>query len=100
MENINTKVETLSSALKKQLSFNKMIEMQLAQIVAAVLAAESGKIPGQPESPIETANIVSTEWGNLPQQIPQTNHAGRYNPPKNDTWDGLVAAIQEDLGSP
>ena len=66
LENINTKVETLSSALKKQLSFNKMIEMQLAQIVAAVLAAESGKIPGQPESPIETTNMVSTGWGNLP----------------------------------
>ena len=23
-----------------------------------------------------------------------------YNPPKNDSWDGLVAAVQEDLGVP
>ena len=60
LENINAKVETVSSALKNQLSFNKIIETQLAQIAAAVPAAESGKIPGQPESPVENANMVST----------------------------------------
>ena len=53
LEKINTKVETLSSALKKQLSFNIMIETQLAQIAAVVPAAESKKIPGQPESPVK-----------------------------------------------
>ena len=73
-----------------------MIESQLAQIATAVPVSESGKIPGQPESPVETANMVSTGWSNLPRQTPRTNHAGRYNPPKNDTWDGLAAAIQED----
>ena len=67
LENINAKVETLSSALKNQLSFNKMIQTLLAQIAAALLAAKSGKIPGQPESPVETANMVSTGWGNLPR---------------------------------
>ena len=100
LENTNAKVETLSSALKNQLSFNKMIETQLAQIAAVVPVFESGKIPGQPESPVETANMVSIRWGNLPRQTSRTNHAGRYNPPKNDTWDGLVAAIQEDPGVP
>ena len=35
LKGINAKVETLSSAHKNQLSFNKMIETQLAQIVAA-----------------------------------------------------------------
>ena len=35
LENVNAKVETLSSALKNQLSFNKMIEKQLAQVAAA-----------------------------------------------------------------
>ena len=67
LESINAKVETLSSAHKNQLSFNKMIETQLAQIAAAVLVSENGKISGQPESPIETANMVSTGWANLPQ---------------------------------
>ena len=71
-----------------------MIETQLAQIAAAVPVSETSKIPGQPKSPVETTNMVSTGWGNLPRQTCRTNHAGRYNPPKNDTWDGLVAAIQ------
>ena len=73
-----------------------MIETQLAQIVAVIPAAESGKIPGQPESPVETANMVSTRWGNLPRRAPCTSHAGRHNPPKNGTWDGLVVAVQKD----
>ena len=77
-----------------------MIETQLAQLAAAAPVSENGKIPGQPESPVETANMVSTGWGNLPRQTSRTNRAGRYNPPKNDTWDGLVAAIQEDQGVP
>jgi hypothetical protein len=47
LEGINAKVETLSSALKKQLSFNKMIETQLAQIAAVVPISEYGKISGQ-----------------------------------------------------
>ena len=68
LENINLKVETLSSALKNQLSFNKMIETQLAQLHAAAPVSEDGKIPGQPESSVETANMVSTGWGNLPRQ--------------------------------
>ena len=47
---------------------------------------------------METAN--RHRWGNLPWQAPHTNHAGMYNPSKSDTWDGLVAAIQEDPGVP
>ena len=77
-----------------------MIETQLAQIAAVVPVSEFGKIPGQPESLVETANLVSTVWGNLPRQTSRTNRAGRYNPPKNDTWDGLVVVIQEDPGVP
>ena len=86
LEGINAKVETLSSALKNQLSFYKMIETQLAQIAAAVPVSESGKISGQPESPVETANMVSTGWGNLPRRAPRTNHAGRYTPPRMNAW--------------
>ena len=50
---INSKIETLSSALKNQLSFNKILETQLAQIAVAVPVNDEGKIPGQPEVPIE-----------------------------------------------
>ena len=31
---------------------------------------------------------------------PRTNRAGRYNSPRNDSWDGLVVAVQKDPGVP
>ena len=61
LENLNVKLETLSSMLKNQLSFNKMIETQLAQIATAV---ESEKILGQPETPVENVSMVFTRRGN------------------------------------
>ena len=64
---MHAKIETLSSAHKNQLSFNKMIETQLAQLADVAPVSENRKIPGQPESPVETENMVSTRWGNLPQ---------------------------------
>jgi len=36
LENISSKIEDLSSAIKNQLSFNKMIETQIAQIATDV----------------------------------------------------------------
>jgi len=48
LENINFKIEGLSSPIKNQLSFNKMIETKLAQIVAAILVNNKGKISGNP----------------------------------------------------
>ena len=62
-----------------------MIETQLAQIVAPLLAVENGKIPGQPEAPVENDNMVFTGWGNPSRRSSCTNHAGRHNPPKNDS---------------
>ena len=93
LESSNVKLETLSSALKNQLSFNKMIETQLAQIVASLPVVESRKIPGQPETPVENISMVSNRWGNSSRRPPRTNHAGRYNPPKNNIWDGMVAVV-------
>jgi len=48
-ENINTKIESLSSSVKNQQSFNKMIETQIAQIAAAIPINHSGKIPDSSE---------------------------------------------------
>jgi GTP-sensing pleiotropic transcriptional regulator CodY len=50
IENINSKLQNLSSLVKNQLIFNKMIEAQIAQIVAAILVDHSGKILGQPKN--------------------------------------------------
>ena len=77
-----------------------MIETQLAQIAASFSTVENGKIPEQPETPVENVSLVSTRWGKPSWRPPCNNHAGRYNPPKNDVWDGMVAAVQEDPGVP
>ena len=60
LETILAKVDGFSTAIKNQLSFNKMLETQLAQLAAATLAAELGKIPGQPESTLESVSAVTT----------------------------------------
>ena len=44
-ETINAKIETLSSSVKNQLSFNKMIETQIAQIAAAIPVNNTGENP-------------------------------------------------------
>ena len=60
---LNIKIDNLSSTLKNQLSFNKMIETKLAQLAALVPSTEDGKIPGQPVSSCENVSVVSTRWG-------------------------------------
>ena len=77
-----------------------MIETQLAQIVVIVPVSEDGKIPGQPESSVETANMVSTGWGNLPRQTSRTNHAGRTTHLRLNAWGGLTAKLHGDPGVP
>jgi hypothetical protein len=57
LENINVRMDTFASAIKNQHSFNKMLESQLAPLVAIVPPLEKGKILGQPED-LETANLV------------------------------------------
>jgi hypothetical protein len=61
IQNINSKLEILSSSIKNQLSFNKMIETQIAQIVAAIHVNHSGKIPGQPENSSKFVHSVTEQ---------------------------------------
>jgi len=56
LENINNRMDNFSTAIKNQISFNKMIESQLNQIGAAVPSTNPG-IPSQPEG-LESANPV------------------------------------------
>ena len=56
--NINSKRENFPSLVKNQLSFNKMIETQIAQIAAAISINHSGKIPGQPENSPEFIHVA------------------------------------------
>ena len=50
-------MDSFSLAIKTQHNFNKMIESQIAQLVAAVPPTDKGKILGQPED-LEIANLV------------------------------------------
>ena len=59
MEIMHAKMDGFSTAMKNQLSFNKALETQLAQLAAATPAAELGKIPGQPESILESVNVIN-----------------------------------------
>jgi hypothetical protein len=57
LENINNRMDSFSSAIKNQHSFNKMIESHIAQLAVSVPPADKGKILGQPEE-LETVNLV------------------------------------------
>jgi len=63
LESLSEKMDNFNSAIKNQLSFNKMLETQLAQLAAAVPSYEQGRIPGKPEDTLESVKIVSTRYG-------------------------------------
>ena len=46
LENINNRMDSFFSVIKNQHSFNKMIESQIAQLVAAIPSIDKGKILG------------------------------------------------------
>ena len=53
LENINTKIDSFSSSIKDQLSYNKKIESQLAQLAAALPFATN----------LEKVNAITTRGG-------------------------------------
>jgi hypothetical protein len=77
LENINSKIGGLSSSIKNQLSFNKMIEIKLAQIAASIPVNNEGKIPGQPENSLEKVNAVTSRGGKFTHNPPDPNNKTR-----------------------
>ncbi|KAJ1279158.1 hypothetical protein BS78_04G133700 [Paspalum vaginatum] len=78
LENLSLQMKTLNSSLKNQLSFNKMLETQIAQLAAALPSPTSGKLPGQPEAPPkEHINAVTTRGGRSTQDPPHPRNAGK-----------------------
>jgi hypothetical protein len=57
LETINNRMDSFTSTIKNQLSFNKMIESQISQLAALVPMAKKGKIPRTPKE-LETANLL------------------------------------------
>ena len=78
LENINSHIEGLISAVKNQISFNEMVETQLAQIAAAIPISNSGKMPGQPKTSLESIKMVSTRFG---KPLRQVNYDYLLDPP-------------------
>jgi len=58
LENINSQIESLSSAVKNQLSLNKMIETQISQIAVAIPVDHLGKTLGQPKNSRKNVNAT------------------------------------------
>ena len=60
-ENINSLLENLSSSINNKLSFNKIIETQIAQIVVAIPVNHAGKIPRKPENSLEFVHAATEQ---------------------------------------
>ena len=75
LENINSQIEGLTSAVKKQISFNKMVESQLAKIAAAIPISNDGKIPTQPKNSCEKVNAMVTRGGKSARDPRNPNHS-------------------------
>jgi glutaredoxin 2 len=63
LENINSKLESLSATVQNQLSFNKTLEKQIAQLAAAIRVFDLEKTSGKPEVQFKSVNTVSMNYG-------------------------------------
>ena len=62
-------LEGFNSVIKNQLSFNKMIETQVAQLASSCPNINAGKLPRQPEVPSkENVSAVTTRSGKFTQE--------------------------------
>jgi hypothetical protein len=78
LESLCLQMEGLNSAMKNQLSFNKMLETQIAQLASAMPNPNAGKLPGQPEPPVkENINAITTRGGKSTQDPPHPEVAGK-----------------------
>jgi hypothetical protein len=53
LENINSKLGSLSATIQNKLIFNKTLEKQIAQLAAAIPISDSKKTSGKPEVQFE-----------------------------------------------
>ena len=82
-------MDSFTSAIKNQHSFNKMIESQIAQLAAAIPSIDKGKILGQPED-LKTTNLIDIH-----------NATGYYIEASSRGWEDYSLPIKKgDLGRP
>ena len=113
LESLASQLEGFSSVIKNQLSFNKMIETQVAQLASSCPNANTGKLPGQPEVPSkDNVNVVTTRGGKSTQEPPlpqdagtrrkavSTSHADAEEEEQEEAVDSNTIAAQEDPVEP
>jgi hypothetical protein len=100
LENLNSTIESFTSCMKNQLSFNKMIEIQLAQLAASLPSSESGGIPRQLEPTREHVSTISTRWGKPSRSLYALNHVGKLIHQIQDPWDKSAVLHRKDNGYP
>ena len=77
LESLAMQLEGFNSVIKNQLSFNKMIETQEAQLASSCFNQKTGKVPIQLEvNPKESVNVVTTRVGKSTQEPPYLQDAG------------------------
>jgi hypothetical protein len=96
LENLNSTIESFTTAMKNQLSFNKMIATQLAQLAASLPSSELGGIPGQPEPTQEHVSAISTRWGKPSRKMYAPNHVGKLIHQIQDPWDESPVLHKKD----
>jgi hypothetical protein len=71
LESMAAQLECFNSVTKNQLSINKMIETQVAQLASSCPNANTGKLPGKPEdTPKENVSAVTTCGGKTTREPP------------------------------
>ena len=77
LESLAGQLEGINSVIKNQLSFNKMIETQVAQLASSCPNNNLGKLPGKLEvPPKENVSAVTTRTGKSTQEPPYPKDAG------------------------
>jgi hypothetical protein len=84
--------------MKNQLSFNKMIETQLAQLAASLPSFDSGGIPGQPEPTRKHVSAISTRWGKPPRRTYAPKKVAKPIHQIQDPWDESPVLHKKDNG--
>ena len=113
LESLASQLEGFSSVIKNQLSFNKMIETQVAQLASSCPNANMGKLPRQPEVPSkENVNAVTTRGGKSTREPPfpqdagtrqkaaSASHADAEEEEQEEAIDSNTIAAQEDPVEP
>ena len=90
-------LEGFNFIIKNKLSFNKMIETQVAQLASSCPNVNAGKLPGQQEVPLkENVSVVTTRGGKTTQEPPFPKDAGKQRKTVTTSHTEVEDEVQEE----